>query len=307
MGLPPRKRTVSFGIRRAALSCCPGLLLLAASNDVAPQVCGTGVMMSKVACVVLILAIPGLLGYPAALNVDRREKSSRQLLENSATGDIWPVPPAAATLVSLQPRWLMVQMQAVQGRTLGGGFLTKELQRELARVGCYNGEINGVWTQSTRRAMQSFTNRVNALLPTERPDHILLAIVRSYPDKTCKKPCPTGETSAPDGRCVPGAIAGLATKTAALSHAKPVPRVTRWSATEITAADDYAAPVDKPPRARLTAPAKPPPPPKMVAAPPPKQVPQRLKVQRTEREQSRTAQHSEFVRTFFQRLDGSGR
>jgi hypothetical protein len=57
----------------------------------------------------------------------------------------------------------------------------------------------------------------------------------------------------------------------------------------------------------LTAPAKPPPPPKMVAAPPPKQVPQRLKVQRTEREQSRTAQHSEFVRTFFQRLDGSGR
>jgi hypothetical protein len=106
------------------------LLLLAASNDVAPQVCGTGVMMRKVACVVLILAIPGLLGYPAALNVDRREKSSRQLLENSATGDIWPVPQAAATLVSLQPRWLMVQMQAVQGRTLGGGFLTKELQRE---------------------------------------------------------------------------------------------------------------------------------------------------------------------------------
>ena len=164
--------------------------------------------------------------------------------------------------------------------------------------------------------MQTFTSRVNARLPTERPDHILLAILQSYPDKTCTKPCPSGETSAPDGRCVPGAIAGIATKTAALSHAKSVPRVSRWSATETAAAaDDDEALVYKLPQAASTTAVKPPPAPKIAA--PPKQLPQRPMVTsasreqsrtlRSEREQSRTSQHSEFVRTFFQRLDGSGR
>jgi peptidoglycan hydrolase-like protein with peptidoglycan-binding domain len=238
------------------------------------------------------------------LNVDRRVKTSLEVVENSATAEIWPAPPATATVVSLQPRWLMVQTQPVPGRPLDGGFLTKELQRELGRVGCYGGEINGVWTQSTRRAIQTFINRVNATLPTERPDHILLAILQSYPDKTCKKPCASDETSAPDGRCVPGAIAGLATKTA---DAKSVPLVTRWSATETAAADDDAASVYKPPRARLTAPLKPPPAPRIVTAPLPPKHTAPPRVATGTREQSRPTQHSEFVRTLFQRLDNSMR
>lgn len=261
-------------------------------------------MMRKAACVVLIVAIPSFLGYPGALNVDQREKTSLQAVRNSATTEIWPAPPAAATQVLLQPRWLMVQIQAVPGRPLGGGFLTKELQRELGRVGCYGGEINGVWTQSTRRAMQTFTNRVNATLPTERPDRILLAILQSYPDKTCKKPCASGETSAADGRCVPGAIAGLATKTAA---AKSVPLVTRWSATETAAADDDAVSVYNPPRAPLTAPVRPPPASRIVTAPLPPKRTAPPRVATGTREQSRPMQQSEFARTLFQRLDNSAR
>src|SRR5262249_32024588 len=34
--------------------------------------------------------------------------------------------------------------------------LARELQRELKRVGCYNGEITGVWTTSSRMAMKTF-------------------------------------------------------------------------------------------------------------------------------------------------------
>ena len=53
--------------------------------------------------------------------------------------------------------------------------LARALQRELQRVGCYDGEINGNWSTSTRMAMKAFTDRVNASLPTDAPDYILLA------------------------------------------------------------------------------------------------------------------------------------
>ena len=58
------------------------------------------------------------------------------------------------------------------------GSLAQQLQRELARVGCYDGQINGVWTTSTRQAMKAFLARVNATLPIHQPDGILLALVQ---------------------------------------------------------------------------------------------------------------------------------
>jgi hypothetical protein len=48
--------------------------------------------------------------------------------------------------------------------------LARELQKELKRVGCYVGEVNGAWSPSTRRAMKMFIDRVNASLPVEEPD-----------------------------------------------------------------------------------------------------------------------------------------
>src|SRR5689334_17853847 len=39
------------------------------------------------------------------------------------------------------------------GLTTDRSQLARELQKELRRVGCYEGEINGGWTQSTKRAM----------------------------------------------------------------------------------------------------------------------------------------------------------
>ena len=85
-------------------------------------------------------------------------------------------------------------------------WLGRELQRELARVGCYEGERNGIWTPATRKAMKAFTDRVNATLPTEEPDHILLALVQGYRDKVCGVTCPAGQGLAEDGRCMPSAI-----------------------------------------------------------------------------------------------------
>ena len=41
--------------------------------------------------------------------------------------------------------------------------LARDLQSELRRVGCYSGELNGIWTPATRKAMKAFTERVNAM------------------------------------------------------------------------------------------------------------------------------------------------
>ena len=66
--------------------------------------------------------------------------------------------------------------------------LARQLQSELKRVGCYDGEISGVWTPRTRTAMKAFTDRVNATLPVHKPDQILLALVQSHHGVACSAP-----------------------------------------------------------------------------------------------------------------------
>jgi peptidoglycan hydrolase-like protein with peptidoglycan-binding domain len=77
----------------------------------------------------------------------------------------------------------------------GQGSLAEDLQRELARVGCYDGQINGVWTAATRQAMKAFLDRVNATLPIHQPDGVLLALVQSQRIKTCGASCPADRPS----------------------------------------------------------------------------------------------------------------
>jgi hypothetical protein len=84
--------------------------------------------------------------------------------------------------------------------------LARDIQRELKRVGCYEGEVSGEWNTGTRRAMKTFVDRVNAALPTEEPDHILRTMVQGHPGHACGKACPSGQTAANDGRCLPAAI-----------------------------------------------------------------------------------------------------
>jgi peptidoglycan hydrolase-like protein with peptidoglycan-binding domain len=84
--------------------------------------------------------------------------------------------------------------------------LARELQKELRRVGCYEGEVTGVWSPSTRRAMKAFIERMNASLPVEQPDPVLYAMVQGQRDQICGKACPIGEDLAVNGRCVPTAL-----------------------------------------------------------------------------------------------------
>src|SRR5262245_24749349 len=149
---------------------------------------------------------------PAVVTVAPHNRPSPRLAVNS--------PPKAGVLAT--------------GRTR----LARELQKELRRVGCYDGEINGGWTTSTKRAMKTFTERVNASLPVEEPDLVLLSLLQGQTDKTCGRPCPAGETAADGGRCVPAAVATSPRKAAHSTGATrdtPQPAI-GWSTTAAPAA-----------------------------------------------------------------------
>jgi hypothetical protein len=90
--------------------------------------------------------------------------------------------------------------------------LTRALQRELKRVGCYGGEITGVWTTSSRMAMKAFVERVNAALPIDTPDAVLLSLVQGRQERACGVACPEGQTAAGAGACVPNAVLAKAAR-----------------------------------------------------------------------------------------------
>lgn len=99
--------------------------------------------------------------------------------------------------------------------------LARALQRELKRVGCYSGEITGVWTTSSRMAMKAFTQRVNATLPIDTPDPVLLSLVQAHPDGACGTPCPDGQTATEGGACVPDAALVKAVRPATSDETAP--------------------------------------------------------------------------------------
>jgi len=63
--------------------------------------------------------------------------------------------------------------------------LVREIQRQLTRVGCYHGEVSGKWSAQSRLAMQAFTEQVNAKLPVDRPDQILLRLIEGHQGRAC--------------------------------------------------------------------------------------------------------------------------
>jgi hypothetical protein len=89
---------------------------------------------------------------------------------------------------------------------------TRAIQHHLKRVGCYGGAISGEWTPAVRQAMKTFTERVNATLPVEEPDDILLALVQNHRQTACgANACPPGRAKGDNGACQPHAV--IAKKT----------------------------------------------------------------------------------------------
>ena len=79
--------------------------------------------------------------------------------------------------------------------------LVVDLQEQLKRVGCYDGRVDGSWGGGSKYAMQSFMQRVNAGLPSDNPDYVLLSLLKSQTGKVCGA-CPADQTLSTGGRCV---------------------------------------------------------------------------------------------------------
>ncbi len=66
--------------------------------------------------------------------------------------------------------------------------LVVDIQQQLKRVGCYWGRTNGAWNNNTREAMRSFTANTNAALPVDKPDYLLLSLLKSHNGRSCGTP-----------------------------------------------------------------------------------------------------------------------
>lgn len=84
--------------------------------------------------------------------------------------------------------------------------LTRDIQRELKRVGCYVGDIDGVWGGGSKQAIVLFMDRVNASLPTQEPDVFMLSLLRAEDTAVCGTSCPSGQSLTGSGRCVPSTL-----------------------------------------------------------------------------------------------------
>ncbi|MFT5506977.1 MAG: hypothetical protein ACI89J_000040 [Hyphomicrobiaceae bacterium] len=63
--------------------------------------------------------------------------------------------------------------------------LARNIQTELARVGCRSVAASGRWDSRTVRATAKFLSNRNALLPSDRPDVVLLTMLRGYQGSGC--------------------------------------------------------------------------------------------------------------------------
>jgi hypothetical protein len=89
--------------------------------------------------------------------------------------------------------------------------IARDIQRELKRVGCYAGEIDGNWGAGSRRAAKTFMERINSTLPTDEPDLVQLTMIRGFSGTACAAPCPPDRTVPGSSRCLPTpVIAGRA-------------------------------------------------------------------------------------------------
>jgi hypothetical protein len=102
--------------------------------------------------------------------------------------------------------------RAARGGDEAKAALTRDIQKELKRVGCYSGDVTGEWGQSTRSAMKTFIDRVNASLPIDGPDFILKALVQGHPGNACGPACPSGQSMSAEGRCLPSAVVAQAAR-----------------------------------------------------------------------------------------------
>ncbi len=90
--------------------------------------------------------------------------------------------------------------------------LTRTIQAELQRVGCYTGRAHGTWDQSTRSAMLAFNDATRVKLRVSGPDWVLLTVLQGQSGPACARPCVT--LSGEAATCAPSSMVTAAPSAA---------------------------------------------------------------------------------------------
>jgi hypothetical protein len=144
----------------------------------------------------VILACAGIAACVLSFAVAPDRQAATTSADETAVVVTLPQRPSEPAAKAPTPRQLPGAPPSSGDR--GSDSVARQLQSELKRVGCYDGEVNGIWTTSSRLAMKSFTDLVNAKLPIDRPDHILLALVQGHQERVCGASRPADRPQAAD-------------------------------------------------------------------------------------------------------------
>jgi hypothetical protein len=172
------------------------------------------------ACLVLLCAVASDGASSQAVG---QEESARARSEAPAPD---AADPAQAVVTIGRRATFVTAPVATRSEAPNDSFsIARETQKELHRLGCYEGEINGFWSPQSRSAAQKFVDRINARLPVDKPDDALLALLQSQMGHVCSQ-CPRGQEFDAAGRCMPTALlkrSPAAIVTGSVSDAPPDP------------------------------------------------------------------------------------
>lgn len=99
--------------------------------------------------------------------------------------------------------------------------LVSDIQKHLKRTNCYGGPVSGQWTPATQEAMEAFLAVANAALPVQKPDSVLLALVKSHTGTSCEPAWRTSVERARHARAEPPAAAPKAPSVYVTAAAEP--------------------------------------------------------------------------------------
>lgn len=123
----------------------------------------------------------------AETTIDRWARHAGPLADTTTVTSVESVSPAAAEPIRADAEISRAQSRVAQHQADVDAqrVLTRSIQQELIRVGCYQGAIDGRWSDSTRSAMEAFTRTVEVKLPLAAPDYILLTMLQGQSAQTC--------------------------------------------------------------------------------------------------------------------------
>jgi hypothetical protein len=108
--------------------------------------------------------------------------------------------PQSSERADAEMRIAALAAEAAQAEAASEKELTRALQVELTRVGCFNGDVNGQFDDATKAALQSFMKLTSLNLPDEVSPDALKAI-RGVNKRVCPLQC-AADQHADGDRCV---------------------------------------------------------------------------------------------------------